>query len=175
MMMFLVFVRMLLYFLQFSTLSFLLPFFFFLLPLRDFLLSQFNLLMFLSLLVGWSWWLRFHFEISSIFLFFVLFLFDLLGSVLQVEPHWKLEVQLAGSALMLSSEDVEQLHVDFRAIECTISLVQLVWHSELFKGWSELLLSNVPILDVSEVLLRSCGEFQHVLETKDRVNVIQEI
>lgn len=122
---------MLLYFLQFSILSFFLALFLILLPLGDLLLSQFNLLMLLFFLVGRGRGLRFHFKISSFFFFFVLFLFDLFDSVLKVESHRELEVKLAGSALMLSSEDVEQLHVDLRAIESTISFVQLIWHSEL--------------------------------------------
>lgn len=92
MMMLLVFMRMLHYFFQFSTLSLLLTLFLILLPLGDFLLSQFNLLMLLSFLVGRGRGLRFNLEISSFFLFFVLFLFDLFGSVLQVESHWQLEV-----------------------------------------------------------------------------------
>ena len=134
MMMLLVFVRMLLYFLQFSTLGLLLALFLILLPLRDFLLSQLNFLVLLSFLVGRSRRFRFHFQISSFFLFFVLLFFHLLGSVLQVEPHGKLEVKLARSALMLSAENVEQLHVDLGTIESAVSFVQLVWHSELSKS-----------------------------------------
>jgi hypothetical protein len=134
MMMLLVFMRMFLYFLQFSILSLFLALFLILLPLGDFLLSQLNFLMLLFFLVGRGRGLRFHLKISSFFLLFVLPLFDLFGSVLQVESHWELEVKLAGSALMLSSEDVKQLHVDLRAIESTISFVQLVWHSELSKS-----------------------------------------
>ena len=68
---------------------------------------------------------------------------------------------------MLSSEDVEQLYVDLRPIEGTISLVQLVWHSKFSKRRSELFLSHVPILNVSEILLRSCGKLQDILEAKD--------
>lgn len=92
MMMLLVFMRMLHYFFQFSILSLLLALFLILLPLGDFLLSQLNLLVLLSFLVGRGRRLRFHLEISSFFLFFILFLFDLFGSVLQVESHWQLEV-----------------------------------------------------------------------------------
>ena len=45
--------------------------------------------------------------------------------VLQMEPNGQLEIQLHGSALVHSVHRVEHLNVDFGAIECAVSRVDL--------------------------------------------------
>lgn len=61
-------------------------------------------------------------------------LFDLLlsfsASILQVESLRKLEVELDCTALMFSSEYIEQFHVDFGTIEGSISWVYFILFAE---------------------------------------------
>lgn len=60
--------------------------------------------------------------------------FDGVSSVLQVEPDWKLEVQLTRSALMFSSEDIVKLNINFWTVEGSIFLVNLIRFSKFLQG-----------------------------------------
>ena len=135
-----------------------------LLPLRDFLLSELDLLVFLALLVGGSRRLRLRLQIA---LSRLLFLLDLLRPVLQVEPDWQLEVQLDSAALVLPAKHVEELHIDLRTVEGPVSLVQLVLFAEFAKGCLELVLGQVPVLNVPQILLGTGGQLKHVFEAKN--------
>lgn len=61
-------------------------------------------------------------------------LFDLLlsfsASVLQIESLRKLKIELDCTALVFSSEYIEQFHVDFGAIKRTISWVYFILFAE---------------------------------------------
>jgi hypothetical protein len=81
--------------------------------LFDFFRSQFDFFLFLFLLL------------------FGLFFFNFLGSELEVESDWKLEIELASTALMLSAESIEELEINFGAIKSSISLVDLKFFSKL--------------------------------------------
>lgn len=120
----------------------------------------------------------FFFLILFLFLLtFCLFLFMLLllnffASELKVESCRQLEIQLNCSALMFSSEHIEQFDIDFRAVESSISFIQFIRLSELFKSSFQLRFSLVPIINATQILLRSCGELKLILEPKNGIDVI---
>jgi len=86
---------------------------------------------------------------------------------LQVEPDWQLEVQLDSAALVLPAKHVEELHIDLRTVEGAVSLVQLVLFAEFAKGCLELVLGQVPVLNVPQILLGTGGQLKHVFEAKN--------
>lgn len=102
-------------------------------------------------------------------------LLDLLGSVLKVESNRKLEVKLDCPALVFSSKHIEQLYVDLGAVEGSVPLIKLVLFAKFMQGLFQLVLSNIPILQLPKVLFRSGGQLQDILEAEDRVNIVQEV
>lgn len=121
-------------------------------------------------------WGQFDFFFFFIFLFiFRSIFFDLLWSVLKIESGRKLEIKLACSALMLSSESIEKFEINFRSIKSTISFINFVLFSKLIKCVLKLWLSNIPFFKLAQIFFRSGWEFNFVFKPKDRVNVINEV
>lgn len=105
----------------------------------------------------------------------MLFLFDLLGTILEVETDGELEVELAGAALVLSAECVEQFEVDLWSVEGAITFINLILLAELPQRILQLRLCQIPILKPTQILLRSSRKFNLIFKTKHRVNVINEV
>jgi hypothetical protein len=76
---------------------------------------------------------------------------------------------------MLPPENVEQLQIDLGTIKRTVSLIQLIILAEFEQSLLQLLLRQIPVLDVPEVLLRTRGQLQHILEPEHRVNIVNQI
>lgn len=128
------------------------------LPLLDFFRSQVNFL-FLFLLLA--------VVVALFFLLFLTFFMDNVGAILKIKPHWQLKIELAGSALMLSTENVEELDINLWTVECPVALVNLVRFSELLQTQLELRFSQIPIFDIPKEFLWPGGEFQLILESED--------
>lgn len=75
--------------------------------------------------------------------------------VLELEVDRQLEVQLNRSALVLALQSIRHHDVDFGAVECTVACVDSPGLTEIFQGEAKLVLSVIPKLEVSHVLLRS--------------------
>lgn len=138
---------------------------------------------------AWLNWLFLPFEIIRIpfirleqlrvddrVVLFLLATFNLLVVfVLKVEPDWQLEVQLDGTALMRPLQRIEQLDIDLRAVEGTVSWVQLPGLSKVVECFLQRFLGFVPLGIVTEPCLWPRGELEFILESKNAVNVLQEI
>jgi len=84
-----------------------------------------------------------------IFFLILLLLFDSFGSVLKVKPNGQLEIELDSSALMLSSEHVKQLYINFWSVEGTITLIYVIWFSEFVQSQLQLRLSKIPVFNAT--------------------------
>lgn len=76
---------------------------------------------------------------------------------------------------MLSAQSVAHLNVNLGPVESTITMVIGPWAAESLKSLSESSFSNIPLLLRAETLLGSSGQLELKLETKDSVDVIEEI
>jgi len=105
--------------------------------------------------------------------------FLLLGSsltlVLQVETNRLLEIDLDGTALVLSLKSIIDLHVDLGSVEGTITMVECPGDTGIVKSILKGLLSNIPSFFRSEFVLRAGRELELESESKDGVDVEQEV
>ena len=114
---------------------------------------------------------------AFLFMLDLLFLFGVvrMGTILEIEPKWKLEVELDGAALMLSIKCVEELYIYLWSIKSSISFIHFILFAEFVQGLLQLGFCLLPIIQIAKILFRSCRQFKYILESKDCINVIQKI
>lgn len=76
---------------------------------------------------------------------------------------------------MLSFQSVTNLNVNLGSVESTVAMVIGPWAAESLESLFEGFFSFIPLLLRAETLLGSSGQLELELETKDFVNVIEEI
>lgn len=91
-----------------------------------------------------------------LFLIFIISagIYHLISLVLKVEPDWKLEIELNGTALMWSLQGIKYFDVDLRTVEGTVSWVKLPRLAKLIKCSLKSSLCLVPNLISTETCLR---------------------
>lgn len=103
----------------------------------------------------------------------------LTGVVLELELLWKLEVELDGGALMLLSHGVGDGDINLWSVESTILWVEsplaVSLSSKPVKSLSQLSLSLVPGLNLSEVLFWAGRQLELEGEAKSAVNLLQKV
>ncbi len=95
--------------------------------------------------------------------------------VLKIESNWLLEVTLHSAALMLSPQSIEDLNIDFRSIESSISMVKGPRSSKFVECFFQSSFSSIPLFIGSKTFLGSGGKLKFESEAKDLVDVVQEI
>mmetsp|Transcript_8998 Transcript_8998/g.17596 ORF Transcript_8998/g.17596 Transcript_8998/m.17596 type:complete len:260 (+) Transcript_8998:540-1319(+) len=107
----------------------------------------------------------------------VLFFFggNLVSLVRETESDRKLEVQLDGSALVRSFQSVPETNVDLGTVEGAVADVEGPGLSGFLQSLLQGCLCLVPQRVVSELVLRTGGQLQLVLETKNRIDEEEEV
>ena len=95
--------------------------------------------------------------------------------VLQVEAERLLEVHLDGSALVLAFERIIDLHVNLRSIESSITVIEGPGHSKFIKSLLEGPLSLIPLFVSAKSIFGASRQLQLKGESKDAVDVLQEV
>lgn len=96
-------------------------------------------------------------------------------SVLEVESDRQIKIELNSSALVTSIEGIVQLDINLWSIEGTILGLDCPWLSESLQSTLESVLSLIPHLLLTNIVLRSRGEGEAVLKAEQFVHIINEI
>src|SRR5215469_12900148 len=77
--------------------------------------------------------------------------------VFQSEPRGQIEIELNGCELPRPSNRVDQLHVNFRAVECRFALNSLEWNVHAVERVAERRGGAVPVLRFARIIFRMRG------------------
>eukprot|EP00053_Salpingoeca_punica_P013384 m.120929 g.120929 ORF g.120929 m.120929 type:complete len:748 (-) comp16189_c0_seq1:23-2266(-) len=97
------------------------------------------------------------------------------GSVLELETLRQLEVELNGGALVSAAKSILDLDVNLGAVEGAIARLDLPRVAKLVERILQRLLGSVPLLDVTQELLRASAEVEVKGEVEDAVDIAQEL
>ena len=98
-----------------------------------------------------------------------------LGLVLHVEADGQVEIALNGTALVLALECVEDLDVDFGAVESTITCVDSPGTTETVQRSFKSSFCFVPKVFTSESILRTSRQLKLEFKAKLLVNIVQKV
>lgn len=95
--------------------------------------------------------------------------------ILEVKAEGLLEVDLNGTALVLSAQRIVDLDIDLGTIEGSITVVESPGLTELDESFLEGSLSLIPLLLRAESVVRPRRQLELVGKAEDAINVFEEV
>ena len=104
---------------------------------------------------------------------------SLVGNVSELESSRQVEVELHGTALVLTLQRIKQGDINLGTVESTITRVELPLSAGLLgeglEGFLKFLLGSIPCSDITNVLLRSGRKLELESEAENSVDAAQEV
>ena len=92
----------------------------------------------------------------------------------KVKALGQVHVQLDGAALPGAADGILEVEVDLRAVEGAVALVDHVFHAQIVQRALQAVGGLRPHLVRADGVLRAGGQFDVILEAKDRVDLVDE-